>query len=127
MSIQINRRLRDGMITETVHAWHYREQGPGEPGGRTYDVIYGRSGRVRIDVIECWGSSLHTIFLDANEIRPQQEWRDHLLATGQHPVEPRWCEVDGVEIPADRIAREVPEDPERHCSAECWIEAQPTW
>jgi hypothetical protein len=122
-SNEINRRLKDGMITETVHAWHCREQGPGEPGGRTYGVIYGRDGRVRIDVTGGWGSSVRTIFLGASEMRPDQEWWDHLLATGQKPVARRWCTVDGVEIPSDSD----PELDENCCSPDCRNDLRPNW
>jgi hypothetical protein len=122
-SSEVSRRLRDGMITETVHAWHYREQGPGEPGGRTYAVIYGQNGRVRVDVMGDWGSYVRTIFLGASEMRPDQEWRDHLLATGHQPVVRRWCTVDGVEISPDSD----PELDENCCSRECRNDLRPDW
>lgn len=122
-SVEIKRRLRDGLINETVHAWHYREQGPGSPGGRTYDVLYAPNGRVRIDVSDQAGSAYRTLWLEASEIRPQQEWRDHLLMTGQTPVIRRWCTVDGVEIPADSS----PEWDENCCSTECRSELRPGW
>lgn len=122
-SVEINRRLADGVITETVHAWHYREQGPGEPGGRTYGVIYAPNGRVRIDVSDQSGSAYRTLWLAASEVRPQQEWRDHLLTTGQKPVIRRWCTVDGVEIPEDSN----PEWDENCCSIDCRNDLRPNW
>lgn len=120
---RIKRRLRNSLINETVETWHRPEHGPGAPGGRTYDVLYAPSGRVRIDVSDQAGSEYRTLRLEASEIRPQQEWRDHLLATGQKPVLRRWCTVDGAEIPEDSD----PEWDENCCSTECRNDLRPDW
>lgn len=121
MATEITRRRRDGLINETVHAWHFREEGPGEPGGRTYDVLYADNDRVRIDISDQSGSAYRTLFLGASQIRPRQEWLDHLRETGQEAVEPRWCTVDGVEIPDDSD----PELDDDCCSAGCRNELRP--
>lgn len=115
MTTEITRRLRNGMVGEHVLAWHYRSEGPGDPGGRSYDVLYASDGRIRIDVSGCWGSVFHTVWLKADEVRPQEEWRMHLLATGQRPVVRRWCTVDGMELPSGSD----PEVDENCCSPEC--------
>ena len=117
---EILRRLKDGLISETVHRWH---GGPGLPGGRTYDVLYAPDGRVRIDVSGPWSSLYRTVWVAADEVRPEAEWREHLLMTGQQPVVRRWCQVDGVEIPSDSD----PEVDENCCSPECWNELRPSW
>lgn len=103
---EITRRLKDGVISETVHRWHY---GPGSPGGRTYDVLYTRYGQIRIDVSGAWSSTYRTVWMVADEVRPEAEWREHLLKTGQQPVVRRWCRIDGVEIT----------DGGDFCSADC--------
>jgi len=123
MATEITRRRRDGLINETVHAWHFRKEGPGEPGGRTYDVLYADSGRVRIDISDQSGSAYRTLFLGASQILPRQEWLDHLRETGQEATEPRWCMVDGVEIPDDSD----PETDDNCCSPGCRTEMRPDW
>jgi hypothetical protein len=85
------RRLRDGVLSETVESWHHESDGPGEPGGRTYAVLYIPDGRIRIDVSGCWSSTYHTVWLKAEEVRPQEEWREWLLATGQTPPMRAYC------------------------------------
>ena len=123
MATAINRRTKDGLINETVHAWHFRKEGVGEPGGRTYDVLYAPNGRTRIDVSDQSGSMYRTLFLRASEIRPRQEWLDHMRATGQEVREPRWCTVDGVEIPEGSD----PEIDDDCCSAACRMDMRPDW
>jgi hypothetical protein len=118
---EITRRLHHGVVSETVRSWHYRSQGPGEPGGRTYDALYAADGRVRVDVMGCWGSVFHTVWLRPDEIRPRGEWLAWLAETGQPVPERRWCTVDGMEIPADSD----PEFDENCCSVECRIETRP--
>lgn len=124
MANEITRRLhRSGAISEDVHSWHYRTEGAGEPGGRHYHVLYAPGGQVLIDVGGHWSSLLRTIRLKADEIRPQEEWREWLLATGQQPEVRRWCTVDGTEIPSDSD----PEVDENCCSPECRNELRPDW
>lgn len=121
------RSKRSDVVAETVHRWH---RGPGAPGGRTYDVLYVRDGRVRIDVSGAWSSTYHTIWMEPEEVRPHEEWLAHLRKTGREPTEPRWCAMDGREIPAERIERETPDEPELYCSADCYRdyrESLPTW
>lgn len=124
---EIIRRMHQGLVSETVYRMHREGQGPGEPGGRTYDVTYAPDGRVRVDVDGCWSGRYHTVWIAADEVRPAAEWAAHLRATGRKPVEPRWCNACGTEIPADRIAREDPKDPEPFCSTDCYVESLPRW
>lgn len=121
---RITRRKGRNWISEMVELWH---RGPGTPGGRTYLILYVSNGRVRIDVNGAWDSTLRTIDLKPEEIRPRSEWLAHLKATGQTPAEPRWCVIDGMEIPQERIDREVPEEPEEFCSRECAREVSHEW
>lgn len=121
------RRKNQDIISESVRRWHHKSEGPGEPGGRTYDVLYASDGRILIDVSGCWSSVYHTVWLTADEVRPRAEWLAHLAATGRQPVEPRWCEVDGREIPAERIDREDPQGSELYCSTGCYVESKPSW
>lgn len=123
MATEITRRFRSGVVSETVHAWHYREEGPGEPGGRTYEVLYAPTGSVMVDVSGEWGSTLRALFIPASEIRPREEWLAWLAETGQTVTEPRWCTVDGLEIDQDSD----PEFDDDCCSTECRIELLPTW
>lgn len=120
----ITRRKGHGWISELVERWH---RGPGEPGGRTYLVIYASNGHVRIDINEPCTSLVREVRLEPTEIRPAAEWTAHLKATGQKPTEPRWCVVDGMEIPQERIDREIPEEPEEFCSRECAREVSHEW
>lgn len=125
-SSDITRRLvmrgtAGDIITETVHAWHYRSQGAGEPGGRTYSMLYCPDGRVRIDVSGVWSSFPHTLWVKADEIRPRDEWMTWVAETNQSAVEPRWCMVDGLEIDPDSN----PEFDEDCCSTACRIEMRP--
>lgn len=121
---RITRRKGQNWISETVERWH---SGPGSPGGRTYMALYASNGQVRIDVDGGWGSVWHTIHLSAEEIRPAAEWADHLKLTGQKPTEPRWCVVDGMEIPQERIDREVSGEPEEFCSTDCAVDVRDKW
>lgn len=121
MATEINRRMRDGVLSETVHAWHFRREGPGEPGGRTYDVIYAPNGKVRIDVSDQGGSSYRTLILGASQVRPRDEWLAWLAETGQTVAEPRWCMVDGAEI--DQNSN--PEFDEDCCSPGCRMDMRP--
>ncbi len=125
MTTEITRRRHhgDGITSETVHSWHFRKEGPGEPGGRTYQMLYADDGRVRIDVTDQAGSTCRAFFLGTSQIRPRQEWLDHLRETRQEVVEPRWCTVDGVEIPDDSD----PEFDDNCCSAECRADLRPDW
>lgn len=97
MTVEIIRRVRNGILGETVRAWHHEGEGPGGVGGRTYDVLYAPNGRVRIDVSGYWSSTYHTIFLGAGETRPQEEYIDHLLATGQTVKMRAYCSICGLE------------------------------
>lgn len=119
----ITRRMRDGILSETVHAWHYANQGPGERGGRTYYALHGPTGIVRIDVSDACSSTLRTVWISAKEIRPRAEWLEHLAAKGITPVEPRYCAADGLEIDSDSD----PELDEGFCSAECRSEVRADW
>jgi hypothetical protein len=121
MATEVIRRRRDGILSETVHAWHYRKEGPGDPGGRTYEVLYTRTGAALIDVSGCWASTLHRVWVPAAEMRPREEWLAWLAETGQAVAEPRWCVADGREIDQDSN----PEFDENCCSVECRIEMRP--
>lgn len=121
---RVARRKGQGYITETVERWH---EGPGSRGGRSYLILYCPDGRVRIDVGGVWSGFMHEVRLTPEEIRPAAEWMAHLKATGLKPVEPRWCVIDGVEIPQERIDREIPDEPEEFCSRECAREVSDEW
>ena len=121
MATEITRRMRNGILSETVHAWHFRKEGPGEPGGRTYDAIYAPNGMVRIDVSDQSGSSLRTVILGASQVRPRDEWLTWLAETGQVVAETRWCMVDGLEIDQDSN----PEFDGDCCSPGCRMDMRP--
>lgn len=98
MSDEIIRRLvGGGVLSENVQCWHRAEQGPGRPGGRTYSVLYMPEGPVRIDVMDGWASEFRTMWLKAEEVRPIEEWKEHLLRTGQHSVVRSYCSICGLE------------------------------
>lgn len=122
-SSDIIRRMRNGILSETVHAWHYATQGPGERGGRTYYALYALTGAVRIDVSDACSSGLRTLWIEAKEIRPREEWLAHLKATGQPLTNRRYCAIDGMEIAGDS-------DPgldEGCCSTGCRSDFRPDW
>jgi hypothetical protein len=118
MANEIIRRLRDGgVLGETVESWHCESEGPGEPGGRTYHVLYAPNGRIRVDVSGCWSSTYHTVLIEPEEVRPAEEWREHLLATGQTPGRRAYCQHCGLEKP-DGLMGSCPEGCRDH---------QPEW
>lgn len=123
MATEITRRKRDGLVSETVRAWHYHKEGPGAPGGRTYAVLYTPAGGAMIDVTGCWASTVHTVWVPAAEMRPREEWLTWLAETGRTVAEPRWCMVDGMEIDQDSN----PEFDEDCCSVDCRIEMRPIY
>lgn len=125
MATEVTRRRHHGesIVSETVHAWHYAEEGPGERGGRTYQMLYADDGRVRIDVTDQGGSQVRAFFLTPSQIRPRQEWLDHLKETGQEEYQPRWCTIDGREIDPESD-RELDDN---CCSAECRNDLRPDW
>lgn len=83
----IRRLHRGGVLGESVSRWHHEEDGPGLPGGRTYDILYFPEGGARIDVSGCWSSMYHTVILTAQETRPREEYIEHLICIGRsHPV-----------------------------------------
>lgn len=120
---EVIRRRSGDLVTETVSVWHFRAEGPGDPGGRTYSMLYTDDGRTRVDVHDQCGSSYRTLWLGAGDMRPRQEWLDHLRETGRTEYRPRWCTVDGVEIPDDSD----PEFDDNCCSAECRADLRPDW
>lgn len=101
------RRQRDGdVLSEMVWRWHYASDGPGEPGGRSYNALYAPDGRVRIDVSGWWSSVGHTVWVEADEIRPTEEWRAHLKVTGQKPIPMRFCNDCRRQIPKNESCPE---------------------
>lgn len=100
MPNEITRRVRNEILNETIEVRRDESEGPDSLGGRTYDILYAPGGRVRVDLIGgYWSSEVHTLFIERDEIRPREEWIDHLLTTGQTVRARTFCQHCGLEKP----------------------------